>query len=73
MEVFLMFRKEYANEGRVRLLIDMEMLGLKIFDLVAEICVEFKGIYRFKENDFLIRLLQIMRIVGGVEVLEILR
>ena len=73
MEAFLMSRKEYANEGRVRPLTDMEMLGLKTFDLVAETCVEFKGTYRFKENDPLIRLLQIMRTVGGAEVPETLR
>lgn len=70
MEAFLMSRKDYANEGRVRPLTDMEMLGLKTFDLVAETCVEFKGTYRFKENDPLIRLLQIMRTVGGAEVYQ---
>jgi len=73
MEAFLMDRDEYKKEQRVRPLTDMERLGLKTFDLVAANCVEFQGTYRFKPKDPLLKLLQIMRTVGGARVPESLR
>ena len=73
MEAFLIHRKEYKNDERVRPLDDMEMLGLKTFDLVANSCIEFQGTYRFKQGDPLVKLLQIMRTIGGAEIPETLK
>eukprot|EP00435_Cladocopium_sp_Y103_P054286 s821_g17.t1 len=73
MEAFLIDRDEFKKEQRVRPLTDMELLGLKTFDLVATNCVEFQGTYRFKPKDPLLKLLQIMRTVGGAKVPESLR
>ena len=73
MEAFLIDRKEYKRDERVRPLTDMEMLGLRTFDLVANTCIEFQGAYRFKKNDPLVELLQLMRTIGGAKIPERLK
>lgn len=73
MEAFLLEIEGYRNQDRVRKITDIEMEGLRIFERVSRNTIEFQGTYRFKANDPLLPLLQIMRKEGGSLVPETLK
>lgn len=61
-----MYEKNSAEERQQKKKLDAK--GLRIFDKIAQTVVLFRGSHRFKLNDPLVKLLEIMRTPGGAAV-----
>ena len=73
MEAFLYKTTGYADAERAKPLGDMERKGIRTFEIISALTVEFQGTYRFKPGDPLVKLLQIMRTPGGKTIPPLLK